>query len=624
MVGILDSVRSSRKYIKIIAKRLQMLWPLLALFLVGVVILYERKGIEAQQEAREALSFNTMPRTEAVSAQTDTLVVIDREDGISQALYAEIALILEDMRVSFDVADVSYFGDVRLNGYDKMVLCITDLDLFGEKLSKLSKWVKGGGRMMNMVTYDVTTNLSVISGKMGILEGGDAYVPVSGFSVADGFMVGGGKRDFIYDDTYYSNLNVLLDDQCTVYVRAVGSGLPLLWECPYGEGKFVVFNQTLTGKAGRGLLAAAFSLLDDVCVYPVINASAFYLDDFPAPVPVGNGEYIQKEYGMDISNFYSNVWWKDILEWEEKYGIIHTGLIIEDYSDIVGEPFVRTETTERFLFFGNMLLNHGGELGFHGYNHMPLCIEGFDYKGLYDGYNLWETPEDIALALTELQGFSEGLFPECTFRTYVPPSNVLSAEGRAVLTQTLPDIRAIASTYLPGDCVYEQEFGVGEDGIIETPRITSGAIMDEYMYLIAFSELNFHYVQSHFIHPDDVLDVDRGAELGWGVLSGNLEQYMDYIYGSAPNIEDVTGSGMADSVEAYAALSIDRKKTPDGLAFDIGGFGGKASFLMRVNNGSGEIAGITGASAERLADGLYLIQAGESHVEISVGQGGNG
>lgn len=205
-----------------------------------------------------------------------------------------------------------------------------------------------------------------------------------------------------------------------------------------------------------------------------------------------------------------------------------------------------------------MLLNHGGELGFHGYNHMPLCLENFDYKGLYDGYTLWKSMEDMEKAITELGEFSSEIFPEQKFTVYVPPSNILSQEGRKALKESMPGIRAIASTYLPGDCVYEQEYGIGEDGLIETPRITSGAIMDDYTYLIAFSELNYHYVQSHFMHPDDVLDEDRGAALGWKKMHENLDQYLSYIYTAAPDIQNVTGSGMADAVENYAGLSIHR------------------------------------------------------------------
>lgn len=594
-----------------------MIWPLLALLFVGVLLFGERTGVRSQTKAEAAFG-NTIPRTADVSEEADVLLIVDESNEMSVLLYQDIRQIFYDMRVSFETADIADFDIAKLDDYRKLVLCITNLDLFGEQIADVTGWVEQGGCMMNLSTYDVSSNMSVIAGKMGILEGGDDYVSASGCTVDEDFMIGAGKRSFSYGGEYWSSLNVLLDSQCSVYVRVLETGLPLLWERSFGEGKFVVMNQSLTGKEARGILASAYSLMDKISIYPVINASAFYIDDFPSPVPSGNGKYIQEAYGMDISSFYANVWWKDMLEWENRYGIIHTGLIVEDYSNIVKAPFVRNTSVERFEFFGNMLLNHGGELGFHGYNHMPLCLKGFDYEGLYDDYVLWETTDDMKDSLRELQAFSTELFPDTAFQVYVPPSNIISEDGIDALCDALPEIRVIASTYLPGECAYAQEFGIREDGIVETPRITSGAIMDDYCYLLAFSELNFHYVQSHFIHPDDVLDEDRGAALGWDTMHENLENYIQYIYESAPNIENVTGSGMADAVEDFAMLSISRQIAENSLVFDIGGFDGKASFMMRINDDTKRVKSVSGASAEQLTRTLYVLHVSESHVEIQL------
>ena len=167
----------------------------------------------------------------------------------------------------------------------------------------------------------------------------------------------------------------------------------------------------------------------------MINASTFYIDDFPSPVPGGNSTYIQEDYGMSIEEFYTQVWWNQIYELAEKYNIRYTGLVIENYSDQVEGPFPRNRDTQRFQYFGNMLLRQGGEIGYHGYNHMPLCLVGFDYQGDYDSYNLWESYEDMAEAMRELHAFCTELFPEESFRVYVPPSNILSEEGRKMLAE---------------------------------------------------------------------------------------------------------------------------------------------------------------------------------------------
>ena len=123
-----------------------------------------------------------------------------------------------------------------------------------------------------------------------------------------------------------------------------------------------------------------------------------------------------------------------------------------------------------------MLLNNGGELGFHGYNHMPLCLEGIDEDKQYGDYKLWKSSEDIETALEELRNFSEKLFPENDFCVYVPPSNIISKDGIKALTQADSNIKIIASVFIKDakEAAYEQEFGVDENGIINTPRTKIG------------------------------------------------------------------------------------------------------------------------------------------------------
>lgn len=77
----------------------------------------------------------------------------------------------------------------------------------------------------------------------------------------------------------------------------------MLWERNYGKGRFVVNNHGMCEKVTRGLTAAAYSLLQDVFAYPVIISSVFFLDDFPSPVPMGNGEYIRKYFGRTFPAF---------------------------------------------------------------------------------------------------------------------------------------------------------------------------------------------------------------------------------------------------------------------------------------------------------------------------------
>ena len=67
-------------------------------------------------------------------------------------------------------------------------------------------------------------------------------------------------------------------------------------------------------------------------------------------------------------------------------------------------------------------------MGFHGYNHQPLVLPDTDYKDLYN-YRQWPSEDAIVAAMNELIDFQKTVLPNTEGSVYVPPSNILSAEG---------------------------------------------------------------------------------------------------------------------------------------------------------------------------------------------------
>lgn len=598
---------------------IKIVWPIIALILLSGILLLERGGLpQNEQESEVAQNYEEVDElsySAPVSQDVQNLIIYQSQNATDQVYYEGIKEVLSEMKVSYDIWDLSQSDQtVDLSKYQDIVLVTTDIAAFGDNFDTLVSWVEEGGSLLNIHTYTLNDQFRQYMDKMGVTVCENDYVAVEGMHINDEFMIGGG-RDFTYEDTMDGSLNVVLDKTCNVGITATNSGIPLLWSHDYGKGRFVVMNQSAYGKEFRGVYATACSLMENIYAYPVINASAFYIDDFPSPVPSGNSDYIRRDYNISVSDFYTNSWWPTLLSWEKEFGIRHTGMVIEDYSDQVEEPFSRQGSTSRFTFFGNMLINKGGELGWHGYNHMPLCLSGFDYEGLYDSYKLFESQEAIKASLQELQAFTEEIFPNQQFSVYVPPSNILSEEGRKVIAENFSNIKAIASTYLPGQCGYAQEFGIGEDGIVNTPRIVAGEDVDEYSQMVAFSELNFHFVQSHFLHPDDALDPDRGAALGWKELAKRFHAYLKYIYTSAPTIRNVTGSEMASAVAQYSNLTMKREVNGNQYTIKMGGFSGEAYLCVRLN--TTQIASVSGGEYEHLTGNLYLIHATQDTVVIN-------
>ena len=540
-----------------------------------------------------------------------------RDDSEQSQTYSDVLLpMLEQMKVACRQVRSEEFRRDQLQDVSAVMLAVTDLSPLGDELLELMDWVEDGGGLMIAYLPIANGYWNAIAQTVGILNMADRFSVVTGLHCLRPFMLGG-ERDYVIDTPYDSSVAMLLDDECEVYMQSTDERpIPLVWRRAVGDGSVVVSNLGYQDKAFWGLYASFYSLLGDGFAWPVINGSAFFLDDFPAPVPSGEDRYITEDYGISVQEFYQRVWWPDVSKLGEKYGLRYTGSVIEDYSNVTEAPFPENYAKSTFQYFGLGVLKSGGEIGLHGYNHMPLVLEGFDYMDRYPTYVPWASMGDMEAGLTELLRFCTDLYPNDKLQVYVPPSNILSPEARAMIGDKFPQIRAIASVYLADEIGYDQDFEVAEDGVVEVPRIISGYQMNDFIYISAFSELNFHYVNSHFQHPDDVMDADRGAELGWEALKGQLDGYMEWLYDAAPSIRNVTASELAAAVQRYDAVTVRRTWQEDRLVLELGNFADEAWLLVRLNGH--EPGAVEGGTLEKQLDGLYLLKAESDRVSIEL------
>ena len=595
-----------------------MLVILCVFMMMAVVLFAERSGIQYTEKNRKVAYLD---REEVVTEQTAVkslpktcLVIRNSADEASEQAWTQFQQIFKDMKVGTDVVDLQ--SDSVIPDYDEyetVVVLLSDISPLKEKLLELCDWVSEGGNALFALTLQKTAYTSIIEQKLGIISSGYENTVVDSIYFEPDFMLGGGQA-YEITDPYDSAWSVQLSEQAKVHAQVEDeNGQPVIWENQYGKGKFVVDNFGLYEKAVRGFYAASYSLLTDVGIYPVINGSTFYLDDFPSPVPNGDGTYVKRDYEMSISEFYMNVWWPDMLELASDHGIHYTGVMIENYEDATDGMIEKQKDTKRFEYFGNMLLHQGGELGYHGYNHQPLSLPNTDYGDVLP-YDTWKNQSAMKKAVKELVRFGDEIFPSTSMSVYVPPSNVLSAEGRRMLAKEFPQIRTIASNYFTGEFAYVQEFEVAEDGIVEQPRIISGAIIDGYMKMAALSELNMHFVNSHFIHPDDLLDEDRGAALGWEKLKGNLSDYMDWLDDSAPSLRQLTGSELSGAIQRYGAVTFTKTMTDQAIKLELDNFYDEVYFMVRINEGTP--GDVSGGKLTHLTGNLYLLKAKEPTVTI--------
>ena len=589
---------------------------------IAAVLLVELRGVQFQNSQKKlVLLSNDQIVTKAEAFQQlsqDVLLLYNSTDFASMDAYTEFEVILADMKMGTQVVDLSTQPIPEFEGYSIVIPLVPNLSLIGDKVTDLCEWVRNdGGNVYFPLTLEKEAYSSSIESKLGITDANYQYTFVDRIYVAEGFMLGGGKS-YAVDNGYDSARTVRLNSKTTRVYASEGDpeGVPLIWEAEYGNGKFVVNNFGLLDKNYRGFFAASLSLFGDVSVYPVINGSAFYLDDFPSQIPEGFNEYIDRDFNTTIRDFYINIWWPDMMNLAEKYGIKFTGLAIECYDDIIDGTTDANPDTGTFLNFGNMLLRKGGELGYHGYNHQPLCLGNKDYKGVYD-YKTWKDMESMEKAFQHLVDFCDELFPDVEMSVYVPPSNLLSEEGRQMLLREFPEIKTLSGIYMPDDKLdfsLVQEYEVSKTGVVDQPRVVAGCDLDDFMEMAAMSELNMHYINNHFTHPDDALDPDRGAELGWKELVSRFDGYLNWLYSSAPGIRNLTGTEFSAAVQRYVAVAPKTTVYDNMMELHIENFVDDAQFLVRFNEKEPDM--VTGGTLTHLTGNLYLLSADADTVTV--------
>lgn len=594
---------------------------LLVFIIITFVIFAERSGIRYNYGTRQLdhlPEHMVVTKQESLSQVPKTCLVLYSENfADSLDIYEQFRLIFCDMKVGYDAVEVSKQTKFDFSKYETVVVMLSDLAPLGENILGLCEYVQNGGSVLFANTLVKSPHTAIIETKLGILDSSYTYAVCESMYISPEYMIGGG-RSFEIDDAFESSWAVQLDpEKTTVYAYSDGDyKVPLVWKTPYGKGEFVVTNFGLYEKAWRGFYAAAYSLLSDVCVYPVINGSVFYIDDFPSQIPSGENEYITRDYHTSIRDFYVNIWWPDMMNFADKYGLKYTGLAIQCYDDAVDGTTETAADKGTFLNFGNMLLRHGGELGYHGYNHQPLCLSNFKFIGSL-GYKTWESYPAMKKAFDELINLCDELFPQVKMEIYVPPSNILSPEGREFLLNEYDQIKTISGIYFKDLLIgpsCEQEFEVSKDGIVDQPRVVSGCKLENFMSIAVISELNLHFINSHFTHPDDALDPERGAELGWPKLTKHFDEYLNWVYSSAPCIRNLTGTEMSAAVERFAAINVTKKIYKDRMEISLGNFYDQAQLMVRFNeNQPGKVSG---GKLTHITGDLYLLEANRAQITV--------
>lgn len=441
------------------------------------------------------------------------------------------------------------------------------------------------------------------------LKGNGKPQSVTGLSMRTNFLIGAKGEEIVTGRSYNTYvLPVELGPEAVVHITDRSGSVPLVWQEPLGQGEMYFYNGVeREDKSNRGILMAMLAHCGTDTLYPVVGVKIFFIDDFPAPVPEGYYDKIYQETGLSTSDFYRKAWWPFMKQLAQREKIKFTGVIIESYNDRVHPPFEPQNgrnARDALVVYGHDLLNMGGEMGLHGYNHQPLVPPG--YQDHEPDYVPWTSEEDIQAALTELRRYVYQAYPEYSFEVYVPPSNILSPMGKDALKKVFPELKIFASLYDgPADeHAYYQNFRRERGGYYDIPRISSGYVPDQSAVYGEISAINDLGVFNHFIHPDEMF-YEESAKLSWKQMHDSLENFVRELSQRYPWLKAVTVSESLPYFDTYYDLDYRMERSPEMLVLHCRNYIRSARFLLRSQR---TLDHVQGCRVNKVEDGVYFVE----------------
>jgi hypothetical protein len=539
--------------------------------------------------------------------------------GTKEILYS-LDKIFEFTKSKHDIHNISSYNG-KINGYSSIIIVAEDFTGMSRKLySDIKKFIQDGGSLI-VLERSFRSPFNSMAGILHI----DGFTETSGVKFYTSFFPGMETTKPSSELISGSSLKLNLSSEANI-IAASDDDTPLIWEMPYGKGRIIYSNTSIfEGNTTRGLLTQLIAYGNDYFIMPVFNSKVAHIDDFPAPIPAGDNEKIYDEYNMNNINFFKKVWWPDMESIAQRQKLRYTGFIIGDYTDATDKGKI-VDFTEKLKettgYFGREIFQDGGELGVHGYNHFSLALEGGINFDDY-GYTPWTSIDDMVFSLEKLKGLTQNLYgEEVKIFSYVAPSNLLTKDGKEALTLAFPDLKSISGIYL-GD--YEpglllQEVGRDPDypQIYSLPRFSAGFHYSEDLMWGIYNAIGAYGSVSHFVHPDDITDQERGQGKSWEELKKEYEKIFYEINTHFPLLDQDVQSDATLKYMRMEDLEISHEKVKNIIKVNFSNYKGPVNTFVRIRGN--KIKNVENGEFHLIEktkkDNLYLVRfdAEKSHI----------
>lgn len=438
--------------------------------------------------------------------------IIDNEDPISISYNDNIKKSCDYAKLPYKSTNIKSWDSLPFLSPSTRVLCLVNTKKISDaSIEKITNFVIMGGTFFLPIANE-DKRLAFL---LGFKPEANYLTDDSskGFYFKTPVLPNLEKSKVSINDIHYGFSKENFNENIKVYATAINNQkFPTILENPLGKGRVLLYNtQKYFEKRDRGLLFSGIIKGLEGIPYPIANTSTIFLDDFPCPLFDIKSEPIASEMNLSQKDFVKKVWWPDMLKLANKYNISYSVMVTFDYENQVKPPFLFNQWNDHKIKSENKIealsdwfvydaAKKGHELGFHGYNHVELMT------------NLWKNPNFISTALkTAEKKWKVSNFGKLPV-TYVPPSNDIDKQGIHTLKKTMPNLKYLCSSYY-GDIEDGQDrefdFDPYNDGFFNYPRTSSGFYFDVEHKYNQQSVYLFTGIWTHFVHPDDVYQINN-------------------------------------------------------------------------------------------------------------------
>lgn len=440
---------------------------------------------------------------------------------------------------------------------------------------------------------------------LGIRRISASETTVEGIHLYGGFLLGG---EVIYkaeekEEEKYQDMDLTfpwysLSSGTKVYMKGIPADESVekedypvvIWRKSFGSAYvFAVNGDYMEGITGLGLLSAMSAEMYPYELYPVVNAQNLVLANYPGTADENRDE-MEKYYARSMKLLDQELVWPDITSALRDYSFGITCMMTPqyDYSD------QNLPDAEQFQYYLKIFHERSAEPGL-------------------SGLSVSDTP--AGKKISEDERFMQEHVPDYRFSSFYA-GDMKEAETEKVLEEEfLSSVRTVVMDYDEKDVRlirYLSDYITVQRAVSDGLKYSYRSDFRVRSVETALGYLNLSCDMERVAYPEDEEDA-------WDECHKQFIRNVNVFGQSFEGFDGVTATGSDARIRNLLALNYTDSREGDTIYLKIEGAEDTSWFLFR--NYGNEIKEVKGGDFRELEEGVYLIEARKSEVEIRLKPG---